>query len=72
MMNDGEWNVGVNFQNQTPTRDDNKKDGFSKWEKKRMKSTNQTGRRQRREVFWFMSHHYDSEAINQTQHAYKH
>ncbi len=38
------------FSNRTPTRDDNKKDGFSKREK-RMKSTNQTGRRQSREVF---------------------
>ncbi len=63
------------FSNRTPTRDDKKKDDFSKWGKRRMKkhkSNWTTKREENRSLFWFMSHHYDSKAINQTQHAYKH
>lgn len=73
-MYDEWWRVRCRrkFSNRTPTRDDNKKDDFSKWEKEWNAQIKLDDERDEKFFFWFMSHHYDSEAINQTQQASKH
>jgi hypothetical protein len=60
-----EWDVGVNFRIAKGT-------AWWQWErwlfqtrKKENKNINETGWETKRVFFWFMSHHYNSEAINQ-------